>query len=295
MVVCWDELDPGAYLSQLSDLADWITWLRATYRIPATVIPPCWFTHPGIREDIGHLWTGWLLTRHPDAGVGMIGLDWDQRRDATINRLREATAITGCTATRHQPEPQPAGAATNAVDQLWQDHLDSESQHRTRELARQAVVQVVTEILHAAELRHELAPSILVELADDSTTADDQQQLIAERLLELALKALERAGKSAADAASTVVDAQQHSAREAELADAREDIARSLASSALNNDSSPAGNEQLSHDWVDALERLLPAQIAAGRATAAAAARLAAVDKRAAARRRHPDIDHLLK
>jgi hypothetical protein len=122
----------GGRRSRLTELADWITWLRATYRIPATVIPPCWFTQPGIREDIGHMWTGWLLTR--DAGVGMIGLDWDQRKDAAINRLREATAVTGCTATRHQPEPEPAKSATSAVDQLWRDHLDTQTNQPARGL-----------------------------------------------------------------------------------------------------------------------------------------------------------------
>ena len=197
MVVCWDDLDPTTYTHQLTDLADWITWLRATYRIPATVIPPCWFTHPGIREDIGHLWTGWLLTRHPDAGVGMIGLDWDQRRDATISRLREATAITGCTATRHQAEPEPTDRLPSIVNDLWQDHLNAESQDRARATARQAVVEIVTEILQAAELRHELAPAILAELADDSATADEQKRIIAERLLEHAVQAVERAVSSA--------------------------------------------------------------------------------------------------
>ena len=134
MVVCWDDLPADAYTHTLADLADWIGWLRATYRIPATVLPPCWFTHPALREDIGHLWTGWLLTRHPDAGVGMIGLDWDQRKDAAINRLREATAVTGCTATRHQPEPEPAKSATSAVDQLWRDHLDTQTNQPARGL-----------------------------------------------------------------------------------------------------------------------------------------------------------------
>jgi hypothetical protein len=43
MVVCWDDLPADAYTSTL---ADWIGWLRGTYRIPATVIPPCWFSQP---------------------------------------------------------------------------------------------------------------------------------------------------------------------------------------------------------------------------------------------------------
>jgi hypothetical protein len=149
MVVCWDDLPADAYTHTLADLADWIGWLRATYRIPATVIPPCWFTHPALREDIGHLWTGWLLTRHPDAGVGMIGLDWDQRRDAAINRLREATAITGCTATRHQAEPEPVPATPTAAERLWHDHLDQQTRQRIRAAALQAAADVVTGILQA--------------------------------------------------------------------------------------------------------------------------------------------------
>lgn len=55
MVICWYELDPAGYARTLRDLADWIDWFRRTYRVPATVIPPCWLTHPGLREDLGHL------------------------------------------------------------------------------------------------------------------------------------------------------------------------------------------------------------------------------------------------
>ena len=161
MVVCWDDLDPTTYTHQLTELADWISWLRSTYRIPATVLPPCWFTHPGLREDIGHLWTGWLLTRHADAGVGMIGLDWDQRREAAISRLREATAVAGCTATRHQAEPEPPPAMPAYAKQLWQDHLDFQTRERVQAVARQAAVDQAVEILQAAELRHELAPAVL--------------------------------------------------------------------------------------------------------------------------------------
>jgi hypothetical protein len=297
MVVCWDDLDSTTYASRLTELANWITWLRATYRIPATVIPPCWFTHPGIREDIGHLWAGWQLTRHPDAGVGMIGLDWDQRKDATITRLREATAITGCTATRHQPEPEPMRNTANAIDNLWQDHMNCESRGRSRAIARQAAQHIVEEILQAAELRHELAPAILAELTADSTKEhNDEPGVVTERLVQLAVDAVARATRAAADAVATVTDAHQHSEQEAALSDARAHIVTLLSSSALNRQTPGADVVQdQSRNWLRSLEHYLPARIAADRAAAAAAARTAAVDQRATARRRHPNIDDLLQ
>jgi len=293
MVVCWDDLDPTTYTHQLTELADWISWFRVTYRIPATVLPPCWFTHPGLREDIGHLWTGWLLTRHPDAGVGMIGLDWDQRRDAAISRLREATAITGCTATRHQAEPEAPPAMPVSAEQLWRDHLDTQTRGRVMAVARQAAVDQVVEILQSAELRHELAPAVLADIADDPAHAgDDDRAQVAGRLQQLAEDAVERAAQSALDAARTVLDAQQHTAREGALAQARDDLAH-LFATATPADQAPPASGELAQRWLDALEKLLPAVIAADRAAAAANARTAAVDERAA-RRRRSDIDDLL-
>ena len=35
MVIRWNELDPAGYEHTLTALADWITWLQTTYRIPA--------------------------------------------------------------------------------------------------------------------------------------------------------------------------------------------------------------------------------------------------------------------
>jgi hypothetical protein len=295
MVVCWDDLIPDTYTQQLADLADWIGWLRATYRIPATVLPPCWFTHPALREDIGHLWTGWLLTRHPDAGVGMIGLDWDQRREAAINRLREATAITGCTATRHQAEPDPAATIPTSVDQLWRDHLDHQTRRRTRAAARRAAADAVVDILQTAELRHDLAPAILADTADDPANATDQdREPVAQRLQELAADAVDRAAQSAAGAARTVLDSQEHTARESAVAETRNELADLFARSVLAGETCSSTTE-ISQAWLDSLEQLLPARIAADRAVAAASARTTAVDQRASARRRHPDIGDLLQ
>jgi hypothetical protein len=223
----------------------------------------------------------------------MIGLDWDQRREAAIGRLREATAIAGCTATRHQAEPEPAAAIPAPVEQLWQDHLHDQTQQRARAIARRAAVDQVVDILQSAELRHDLAPAILAETADAAHATDDDRVQVAERLRQLAADAVDRAAQSASDAAQTVIDAQQHTAQEGAVALTRDDLADLFATSVLAGQT-PSTSDDLAQKWLDALERLLPASIAADRAAAAAAARTAAVDQRAAARHRHPDIDGLI-
>ena len=165
---------------------------------------------------------------------------------------------------------------------------------RVRAVARQAAVDQVVDILQSAELRHDLAPAILAETADDTAHAtDDDRVQVAERLRRLAVDAVDRAAQSAADAATTVLDAQQHIAHEGAVALARDDLADLFASASLAGQN-PSTTEDLTQSWLDALETLLPASIAADRAAAAATARTAAVDQRAAARRRHPDIDGLI-
>ncbi len=100
-VIDWNALSEDTFQSALTELARWVDWLAVTYQIPPTVIPPCWALHPGLREDLGHLWTGWLVTRHPQLGVGMVGLDWDARREQAVARAREQVASAGCTPNHH--------------------------------------------------------------------------------------------------------------------------------------------------------------------------------------------------
>lgn len=163
MTINWDALDPIGYSRTLRELAAWVERFRQAYRVPATVFAPCWFAHPGIREEPGHLWTGWLTTIHADAGVGMIGLDWDSRRDQVVSRLRESRVITGCTAGAHREErPLTIHPAT----ELLVAHLTHECQTRSKNAVRIAAEQVVLEHLQGLELRHDLAARLLVEIVE---------------------------------------------------------------------------------------------------------------------------------
>ena len=292
MVIRWDDLDPAGYSTTLTSLARWLQWFRSTYRIPATVFPPCWFTHPGIREDLGHLWSGWLVTRHPDAGVGMIGLDWDSRREQAISRLREATAITGCTGTQHREEP-PIPTPPDA--RLWDQHVTQEVRARSQEELRVNAIHAVNERLQNAELRHDLAAKALADLSDNPETLTDKDKAsVAAELHRLAGEAPGVSAKAARDAIRTVADIQQTGDRETTLAAARHTLATSIAAEVLNGTESRPTGLDASQVWRDALEALLPAGLAANRAAAVAATRSEAVNRRVAAQTRHPGIAHLL-
>ncbi len=98
---------------------------------------------------------------------------------------------------RHQPEPEPATRVMSAIDQLWQEHLDTQTNQRARGIAYWSDSEILTEILEAAELRHDLAPAILAEITHNPAAArDDQKQAVADRLRQLAVDALDRATRA---------------------------------------------------------------------------------------------------
>jgi len=292
MVICWDELDPAGYIRTLRDLADWIDWFRSTYRVPSAVIPPCWFTHPGLREDLGHLWTGWLLTRHPDAGVGMTGLDWDARREHTITRLREATAITGCTASRHHDEPP---MPVTEVIELWNNQLAEDASTRLQRDTRRTVFDLVTEHLQAAELRHDLAPGLLTEIAANPAAATtDERSTVAARLQQIAEQAATTVDQIAADASSAIADQHDLAGREASVDAARRRVAEAVAT--VNaGEANGIDTAAARRDWLAAIENLVPATLAAERAAAAAMARTQSAGRRTPAQGRHPHVQNLLR
>ena len=292
MVICWDELDPAGYARTLRELADWTDWLRGTYRIPFAVIPPCSFTHPGLREDLGHLWTGWLLTRHPDAGVGMTGLDWDARREQAITRLREATAITGCTSTRHHDEPPMPQIV---LTELWNTHIADDAEERRQREARRTIIDIVIEHLQAAELRHDLAPGLLAEIAANPADATTEERAAAAaRLQQISDQAADAVDQIAADANRALADQHDLAGRETRVEAARRLVAETAtiinASDATDIDSAAARRE-----WLTAIENLLPATLAVERAAASVKVRRTdSTERRMATHRRHPHVGDLL-
>jgi len=253
------------------------------------VIPPCWFTHPGIREDLGHLWTGWLLTRHPDAGVGMTGLDWDARREQAVARLREATAITGCT--RHHDEPP---IPDTDLSRLWNEHIAVDAHTRRRRDAQRIIVDLVTGHLQAAELRHDLASGLLTEHAADPAAATaEERAAIAARLHQISEQAAATANQIATDVSRTIADQHDLAGRETRVEAARRRIAETAIGDASDGTDSDLASAR--REWLIAIENLLPTALAVERAAAIATARRTDSTKpRTATLRRHLGVEDLL-
>lgn len=63
----WSELTPADQVKIAGQLVAWVDWLIATYRIPSTAVPSCWWMHPGLRHELTALWWSHQAAYDPTA------------------------------------------------------------------------------------------------------------------------------------------------------------------------------------------------------------------------------------
>jgi len=62
----WNLLTGDEAMAEWTDLDAWVTWLRLTYGMPPTVVPPYWHRHDELVWELSALHTHWLNAYHPD-------------------------------------------------------------------------------------------------------------------------------------------------------------------------------------------------------------------------------------
>jgi len=285
--VPWDLLSASDYRSAIIDLGSWLDWLLPTYRIPPSVVPPCWFLHAGLIEELGHLWTGWRVTRHPELGVGMLGLEWDGHRERAIGRLRELVATAGCNGTNHSPKPGPV---LNRDDGLWEANLETEAEIRTRRSTERAIMSAAGEALRRAEQRTELALKVLSDIAADPGHPTDEETSQSAAALEMITR------MAAADAQRRCQETRMHldnAARDGllsvELAAARDSLLVGIAA-----DYTPAELADATARWLAAAAVAAPIEEALRLAAAGISGRSAAANRPASAAFRNDGVAALL-
>src|ERR1700689_3009395 len=86
-------------------LNEWVDWLRRTFGLPASVVPPAWHRHPELVWELSALHLHWLgaydPAQHASAPIGWLA-DFHQAQ----GRLREWVALSGTRLDRDRPTRQ---------------------------------------------------------------------------------------------------------------------------------------------------------------------------------------------
>ncbi len=87
------------------ELNQWVNWLRATYGLPASVIPPMWHRHPELHWELSALHTHWLCAYDPQQN-GSAPIGWHRDFADARQRLRDWVAACGTRLDRDRPTRQ---------------------------------------------------------------------------------------------------------------------------------------------------------------------------------------------
>ena len=122
-VINWRTLEDEGAPQVWTDLRSWVVWFTHRYNIATRKVPPCWFQHGALAEELSALHTAWLVSFDSlDAGYGPIG--WHERLAVAIPRL--ATWYNGECHNGHTELPQ---TGDDAVPAAWADWIRHSHAH----------------------------------------------------------------------------------------------------------------------------------------------------------------------
>ena len=101
----WNLLTADEAEAEWLDLNAWVNWLRSTYGLPPTVIPPFWHRHDELVWELSALHQHWLNS-YDTEGSPSAPLAWHRDFADARNRLREWVSTSGTRLDRDRPTRQ---------------------------------------------------------------------------------------------------------------------------------------------------------------------------------------------
>lgn len=111
----WNLLTADAAQSEWLELNGWVNWLRRTYGLPASVIPPMWHRHPELVWELSALHLHWLCAYDPEQN-GSAPLGWHRDFTDARQRLRDWVTACGTRLDRDRPTRQTTWAGEEPVE-----------------------------------------------------------------------------------------------------------------------------------------------------------------------------------
>ncbi len=103
--VNWNLLTADEAETEWLELNRWVNWLRRTYGLPASVVPPFWHHHPELVWELSALHLHWLAAYDPEQHASA-PLGWHRDFADTRQRLRDWVAACGTRLDRDRPTRQ---------------------------------------------------------------------------------------------------------------------------------------------------------------------------------------------
>jgi len=113
--VNWNLLTADEAGPEWAELDRWVNWLRHTYGLPASVIPPFWYRHPELLWELSALHLHWLCAYDPEQN-GSAPLGWHRDFADARQRLRDWVAACGTRLDRDRPTRQTTWPGEDAAE-----------------------------------------------------------------------------------------------------------------------------------------------------------------------------------
>lgn len=113
--VNWNLLTADDAETEWLELNRWVYWLRRTYGLPVSVIPPLWHRHPELVWELSALHLHWLCAYDPQA-LGTAPLGWHREFAEARARLRDWVSGCGTRTDIDRPTPQATWPGEPADD-----------------------------------------------------------------------------------------------------------------------------------------------------------------------------------
>ncbi|MGO2748194.1 hypothetical protein [Microbacterium sp.] len=103
----WNLLTATDAEAEWLELNKWVHWLRVTYGLPASVLPPFWHRHSELVWELSALHLHWL-SAYDSEQEGSAPLGWHRDFAEARQRLRDWVAACGTRLDRDRPTRQTA-------------------------------------------------------------------------------------------------------------------------------------------------------------------------------------------
>ncbi|GFZ89895.1 hypothetical protein [Nesterenkonia alkaliphila] len=120
----WNLLSSEQAELQWLELNAWVNWLRQTYGLPVSVIPPMWHRHSELVWELSALHTHWLCAYDPEQN-GSAPIGWHRDFAEARQRLRDWVQASGTRLDRDRPTRQTAWPGEDPADAVEEAPIEN--------------------------------------------------------------------------------------------------------------------------------------------------------------------------